>query len=178
MKKSLLYLVMLAMGITSLTACSDDDDDKTPATTNPAVTTEVLSSFKAKYPDVNVDKEVKWETKGQYTVADFDQVNGLQEVEAWFDTKSGEWKMSETDYGEDWFLLPATLNANFYKTPYSTYEPGDIYYYEYPDATRNTYVVEASKTGQQEMDLYFNSSCEYLKAVVHTGADITPDTQL
>lgn len=177
MKLKLFTLLLAVAGLTTFTSCSDDDDDnKVPVS---GVTTEVMQSFKAKYPNVDVNKDVKWETKGQYTVAEFTQAAGQIELDAWFNTKTGEWAMTEQDFGEDLFLVPAELNAKYYQTEYSTWNIDDMKLYNYPDSTKDRYVFEVNKTGQQDMLLYFTANTyELVKAVVDNDPVVTPDTAL
>ncbi|MBD5254912.1 MAG: hypothetical protein HDS53_02360 [Barnesiella sp.] len=177
MKLKLLTILFAAASLTAFTSCSDDDDDdvKVPAS---GVPTEVVQSFKAKYPSIDVSK-VKWETKGNYTVAEFSEAANQEELEAWFTTKTGEWAMTETDFGEDLFLVPAELNAKYYQTEYSSWNIDDMKLYSYPDSTKDRYVFEVNKTGQQDMELYFTADTyDLVKAIVDTDRVITPDTAL
>ncbi len=175
--KSLLYLLTLSLGMVSLSACNDSDDADAPDQPSTPVSTEIMAAFKAKFPSVDVEKdEIEWETKGQYTVADFDMLNGMEDVEAWFDTKTGEWAMTKTDYGENLFLISAPLNAAFYASPYKSWDPGEIVSYEYPDSTRDVFIFEATKTGEPKTDVIFTPDAKYIKAVPHTDAEVTPAT--
>ncbi|MCM1293301.1 MAG: PepSY-like domain-containing protein [Bacteroides sp.] len=175
MKFKFLSLLIATIGLVSFAACSDDDDDNTIDPAN--VPTQVLSAFKAKYPNVDINK-VHWETKGQYTVADYDQVGTLEDVEAWFKTSTGTWAMTETDYGKDLFLIPADINKAFAQSEYSYWTVDEIYLYEYPDNANNFYLFEVEKTGQQDMAVYFDTTGKLIKAVVDNNIDITPDTAL
>lgn len=173
MKLKLFYLLIAIFGLTSFFACSDDDDDnKLPQVNIPEA---VSNAFKTKYPGVDINT-VKWETKGKYMVGDFKQVNNMEEVEAWFDATKGDWAMTETDYGKDIFLIPTEINLAFNKTEYAQWTIDDIKYYEYPDTTKNFYMIEVEKAGQQDMDLYFKPDGTSIKNVASTGVDITPDT--
>ena len=68
----------------SLHSCDNDDDDSI------AVPAALQEAFSSKYPNV---KNLKWETKAGYYVADF--YDGY-EASAWF-TTDGNWHMTETD---------------------------------------------------------------------------------
>lgn len=177
MRLKLFTLMIAAVGLTAFTSCSDDDD-KDIKDPNSGVSTEIQQNFKAKYPSVDV-KTVKWETKGKYTVAEFSEAANQEQLEAWFNTTTGEWAMTETDFGEDLFLVPAELNAKYYQTEYSSWNIDDMKLYEYPDATKDRYVFEVNKTGQQDMLLYFTADTyDLVKAVVDTDPVVTPDTAL
>lgn len=177
MKLKLFAILFAAVGLTAFTSCSDDDDNdvKVPSS---GVSTQITDAFKAKYADVDL-KTVKWEVKGQYTVAEFTQAAGQIELEAWFNTTTGEWAMTEQDFGEDLFLVPAELNAQYYKTKYSSWNIDDMKLYNYPDSSKDRYVFEVNKTGQQDMLLYFTADTyDLVEAVVDTDPVVTPDTAL
>lgn len=172
MKLKHLLLFAVAFAALSFTACGDDDDDdKIPA---PNIPTAVVDAFKAKYPDVNLNT-VRWETEGQYIKAEYKTTANMKDIEAWF-TTSGEWKMTETDFGKDLFLIPTAINLAFNKTEYATWTIDDINLYEYPDATKDFYLIEVEKTGQSDTGLYFKPDGTLIKTAPGTEAEITPDT--
>lgn len=172
MKLKLFYLPLLALGIVLLSACSDDDDKITDANIPAAV----ADSFNAKYPDININN-VKWETKGTYIVGEFKKAASLEDIEAWFSTATGEWKMTETDYGKNLFLIPVEISNAFGMNEYgSLWTIDDICLYEYTDASKNFYLFEVEKTGQQDMEIYFRTDGTLIKAIPDTNRDITPDT--
>lgn len=172
MKLNSFYLPLLALGMVLLSACSDDDD-KIPAESIP---TAVADSFKARYPDINITS-VKWETKGAYTVGEFKKTTDSEDIEAWFTTATGEWKMTETDYGKNLFLIPVEISNAFGMTEYgSLWTIDDICLYEYTDASKNFYLFEVEKAGQQDMEIYFRTDGSLIKAIPDTNRDITPDT--
>lgn len=156
-----------------LTGCSDDDDPT--ADSVPAVCKE---AFQAKYPQAT---NPKWEKEGVYYTAEWSEAAGLTEKEAWFSLTqqaSDSWAMTETDYGKDFFLAPAGLNTAFNKTEYRNATVDDISFYEYPQAEKNVYVIEATPYGQTNDLLLIFSGADYsfVKAVPDTNADITPET--
>lgn len=174
MKLKLFTLLFAAVGLTAFTSCSSDnyDDDVSHNVSH------IIDSFKAKYPDVEL-KDVKWEVKDQYSVAEFTQAAGQIELEAWFNSKTGEWVMTEQDFGEDLFLIPAELNAKYYQTEYSSWNIDDMKLYNYPESEKDRYVFEVNKTGEQDMLLYFTADTyELVNAVVDTNPVVTPDTAL
>lgn len=65
----------------------------------------IVNAFKAKYPKA---KQVEWEVKNTYQVAEFRE--GLTEAEAWFDN-NGNWMMTESDVS--FRSLPAVIRNSF-----------------------------------------------------------------
>lgn len=168
MKLKLFYLIIALIGGFTFVSCDDDDD--TPKIKDIPQT--CLDSFKAKYPEAtNVD----WERKGNYYVADFHKNNNQVEVDAWF-AANGTWVMSDNDYGKDLFMIPPVVNTSFNRTEYRDWTIDDIDYYEYPDATKDFYVIEVKKAGQPDTELYFKPDGTLIKTVPSTNVDITPDT--
>ena len=84
MKLKIYTLLIAFCAAWSLHSCDNDDDESI------AVPTALQEAFSTKYPNV---KNVKWETKAGYYVADF--YDGY-EASAWF-TTDGNWHMTETD---------------------------------------------------------------------------------
>ena len=94
-----MYFLLLALGALGLQSCNDDDDHLS------SVPTELKNAFTEKYPSVNNEK---WETKGNYYIAEFRQQN--YETSAWF-TPNGVWQMTETDL--PYQALPAAVKSAF-----------------------------------------------------------------
>ena len=68
MKKNwMLFLFFAAFAALTFSGCSDDDNSDVPENTH-LVSKEVQAAFNAKYPQA---KDVEWELKGDYAVADF-----------------------------------------------------------------------------------------------------------
>lgn len=168
MKKKFFYLLIAAvttMGFAS--SCSDDDDDDN------LTATEIASiDLQKRYPDV---KNVEWSKKANYIIAEFTYLPKYPEVDAWY-TTTGQWAMSENDCGKDLFLIPAAVNEGFNKTEYRTWTVDDIDFYEYPDNTRDFYVIEVEQAGQSDTDLYFKPDGTLIKTVPNDNSEITPDT--
>lgn len=175
MKTKLLLFGLALFGL-AFTACSDDDDDINPS----AVPESITQAFKAKYPTVT---NPQWDREGSFYVAEWIEGNGSREFEAWFrqgTQASSSWAMTNTDYGKDLFMVPAGLNQSFNKTHYATYRIDDIDLYEYPDASRDMYVIEVNAPNTTVDSLVVFSKVDYtfLKAVQEPIGGITPDTVL
>lgn len=163
MKKNLLFISVALFGIFSFASCSDDDDKDSVT-----VPSGVEQAMQTQFPNAI---NIKWEKKGVYLVADFDE--SRLDKEAWF-TRDGEWKMTETDYGKDLFYLPADVEKAFATGEYGTWTVDDIRLYERID--KSFYLFEVEKTGQRDMALHYNLDGTVIKAVPDTDVDITPDT--
>lgn len=175
MRLKILSLAILSIFAVTY-ACGDNDDDNTPQKpSDPAVAgipQVCQDAFAQRYPKA---QRVKWEIKKPYYVADFADVNGTVDTEAWFKA-DGTWAMSEADYGKDLFMIPTAVNLAFEKTEYRTWTISDISHYTYPDQTKEFYVIEVEKTGSADTDLYFRADGTLFKTAPDTGTDITPDT--
>lgn len=174
MKLKLYYLFLAVIAIGFTTGCSDDDD--TPQGPPSNVPTAVVDAFKAKYPQVNASA-VKWETKGSYYVADFRTAPNTPEIESWFAT-DGTWKMAETECGRDLFLIPTEINKGFNESEYAMWTIDDISYYEFPDTTKNFYLIEVETTGKPDTALYFDTTGKLYKTAPADNLQITPDTAI
>lgn len=171
MKLRNLLMLPLVIAAFTFSACGNDDDDKATITNVPST---IVDAFKTQFPDVNINT-VKFEKSGQYYTAEYHANNNMIEIESWFST-DGQWKMTETDYGKDLFLIPTDINIAFNKTEYRDWTIDDISLYEYPDATKNFYMIQVEKAGQPDTALYFKTDGTLIKTAADTGADITPDT--
>lgn len=172
--KKLLLLALPLLAI-SFSACSDDDDTPSPG----GVPTVCTQAFQTKYPTVT---NAKWEKEGTYYTAEWSEANGMREIEAWFNpalSAASSWSMTETDYGKNLFMVPTGLNVAFNQTSYATSTIDEISLYEYPDATRNVYVIEVTPAGAAtDVDLIFAASdFSLVKTVPDTNLPVTPDTQ-
>ena len=171
-------LLLAGLGLAA-TSCSDDDKNDTPDP-NPSQTVvpeAVLKAFAAKYPDVPANI-VKWEVEGNSPVAEYNIKNTFTDVDAWFNTATGAWSMTESHYGEDLFLIPPALNVGFVNSGYSQWQNDDIVFYEYPDSHRDVYIFYMEKAGEPDTALYFDVDGKLLKTGPSDNLDITPDTQL
>ncbi len=162
--KSLFAVLLLVAGMSFVfTACSDDDDDvKVPDI--------FTTALKQHYPDV---KNVEWEKKGVYRVADF-QKEGI-DYDIWFDNEA-KLVMTELDYGENINGIPDTEVASaFLNGEYGSWIIDDVKYYK--QITNEFYLIEVEQPSQPDMELYYNMSGELIKAVrSDTAPDILPET--
>lgn len=138
MKQKILFF-SLALLATTFFGCDDDDPVFVP--------TEVQAAFTAKYPSA---KNVEWENKGVYKVAEF--YNNNLEMSAWFDS-NGVWYMTETDLTLN--QLPASVQNAFNASDYSAWKIDDVDMLERKDLDV-IYIIEV-ESQNKEVDLYYNA---------------------
>lgn len=148
MKQTNLFLVCAAI-ILPFFSCADDDANWHLANT------EVSNTFHKMYPSA---KNVEWETKGTYTVADFRNDN--MDTEAWFDAQ-GVWYMTETDL--PYSSLPEAIVTAFKASEYGSWRVDDVDMLERKDM-ETVYIIEV-ESGKQEMDLYYTADGTLVKTV-------------
>lgn len=151
---------------TVLSSCGDDDDDKVTGSVPEAFT----KALQAKFPEA---KNVEWERKGNYYVAEF--THNFQETDVWFGD-GAQWAMTVTDYGKNLFFLPPEVEASFAESEYGYWTVDDVDFYERTD--RNFYVIEVEKKGQPDTDLFYQPDGARIKAITHSTQDITPVTPI
>lgn len=149
MKTNLFLSSMLAGAFCLFSAC--DDDDKSGYLPDDGT----IKALSDKYPDA---RNVSWETKGDYAVADF--ITGSQEAEAWFDAQ-GNWMMTETDIPYE--ALPAPVKTAF-QQKYKGWKVDDVDKLERSDAG-TVYVIEAEQ-GETDVDLYYTAEGQLIKEVM------------
>lgn len=148
MKTKVLTLTILMGGITLFSSCSDQHSGTIPDEA-------VLKAFDTKYPGV---KQVEWETKHEYKVAEFK--NGSYETEAWFDI-SGNWAMTETDI--PYSQLPQAVQTSFKSSEYTDWKVEDVDKLERP-AIETLYIIEVEK-GEAEADLHYTQEGVLVKII-------------
>lgn len=163
------YALLLAVSALSLQSCDNDDDESI------VVPIELQNAFSGMYPTVN---QVKWETKGQYYVADF--INNSFDASAWY-TVNGQWHMTETDIS--YSALPLKVKTTFETSEYSKnpWRRDDVDKLE-RQGTETIYVIEV-ENGNNETDLYYSEEGILVKTVVDMdhdddSSDYLPSTQL
>ena len=148
--KTKLFLLALIMMSFAFYSCNDDD--------NMNVSKEFEGAFNSLYPDA---KNVSWERKGNYFVADFWRTEMGVEAEAWF-TNNAEWQMTVTEIV--YSALPQTVKRAFEGSDYSRWHLDDTDMIE-RHQVETVYVIEVKK-GDLEYDLYFTADGTLIKEVV------------
>lgn len=161
MKKTwMLFLFFATTGMLTLNSCSDDDNGA-PDNTH-LVSKEVQNAFKSKYPDA---RNVEWELKGKYAVADFDW-NG-SEHSSWFDPTTAAWYMTETDLSiAD---LPQAVKTTHEAGEYKNWKIDDVDMLT-REGMETLYVVEVEQ-GEKEADLYYSPTGILVKTIIDAGTD-------
>lgn len=153
------WMMVCALGVFSMTSCSDDDDS------NVNVPENVTRAFNDKYAGVG---RVEWDRKrGGYLVAEFNKDG--KEYDAWF-TETGEWVMTEVDHGRRMENLPEAVQAGYEATTYSAenWTIDDIDEIQRP-AYETFYIIEVEKKGQPDYDLYFDANGTLFREVQGEG---------
>ena len=159
-----LYIIdSILCNLGACTGCDNDDDDSI------AVPAALQEAFSSKYPNV---KNVKWETKAGYYVADF--YDGY-EASAWF-TTDGNWHMTETDI--PYTALPDPVKSAFETSEYKTWKKDDV-----DDSNAKASKQSTSskwKTRIREIDLYYSADGVLIKSIADTDDENShlPTTQL
>lgn len=163
MKLRIYTLLIAFCAAWSLHSCDNDDDDSI------AVPAALQEAFSSKYPNV---KNVKWETKAGYYVADF--YDGY-EASAWF-TTDGNWHMTETDI--PYTALPDPVKSAFETSEYKTWKKDDVDKLE-RQGIETVYVIEVENQNQ-EIDLYYSADGVLIKSIADTDDENShlPTTQL
>lgn len=153
------WMMVCALGVFSMTSCSDDDDS------NVNVPENVTRAFNDKYAGVG---RVEWDRKrGGYLVAEFNKDG--KEHDAWF-TETGEWVMTEVDHGRRMENLPEAVQAGYEATTYSVekWTIDDIDEIQRP-SYETFYIIEVEKGGQPDYDLYFDANGTLFREVQGEG---------
>lgn len=153
------WMMMCALGVFSMTSCSDDDDS------NVNVPENVTRAFNDKYAGVG---RVEWDReRGGYLVAEFNKDG--KEYDAWF-TETGEWVMTEVDHGRRMENLPEAVQAGYEATTYyaENWTIDDIDEIQRP-AYETFYIIEVEKKGQPDYDLYFDANGTLFREVQGEG---------
>ena len=164
----MLFLFFAAFAALTFSGCSDDDNSDVPENTH-LVSKEVQAAFNAKYPQA---KDVEWELKGDYAVADFYWDGG--EHSAWFNPLSAAWYMTETDVRYE--NLPEPVLAAHKAGKYADWRVDDVDKLT-REGMETLYVIEVEK-GESELDLFYSSTGILVKTVVDTGHEEDYDDYL
>lgn len=161
MMKLKIYTLILALSAWSLQSCDNSDDESIK------VSVELQNAFSSKYPNV---KNVKWESKSGYYVADF---HDGYEANAWF-SPDGNWHMTETDIS--YTALPNLVKTTFEASEYASWKKDDVDMLE-RQGLETVYIIEVEKQNQ-EIDLYYSEEGVLIKSVVDTDGEHLPSNQL
>lgn len=150
-----MILALMAAGLFVFTSCDDDVD------INPdQVYHEALS---VKYPAA---RNVEWEKKGNYHVADCYVEN--KDLEVWFN-ESAKWTMTETELTRN--DLPTEVTTAFDESEYATWRIDDVDMLQY-ESGKTLYVIEVEQANK-EIDLYFSTTGELVETKDVTNSDDT-----
>lgn len=140
------------MGV--ITSCSNDDDkDKQ------VVTPEAEKAFNLQYPNA---KNVKWEAKNTYYVAEFNDA-GSKSVDAWYNA-AGEWFLSEYDITYD--AIPAAVQTTFSNSVYGKWTVDDVDLISRP-SFKDLYIIDADDpSSENDVDVYISADGILIKTVV------------
>ena len=158
-KELMKWMMACAFGVFALASCSDDDDGNVP------VPDAATRAFSEKYAGVG---HVEWDREaGGYYVAEFWKDN--KEHEAWF-TETGEWVMTEVDYGHNLQALPQAVQDGYAATEYAhtQWAVDDIDEIQRP-AYETFYIIEVEKHGQPDYDLYFDANGTLFREIQGEG---------
>ena len=150
MKTRMTMLMSLAIAGMIFSGCGNDDD-------HDAVSGVVEKAFNSKYPGVST---VEWEKHGDYSEVDF--VYQKMSSEAWF-YKDGNWLLTISDIA--YSALPQAVTTALNSGLYASWTP-DKQANIFEQATAAVwYIVEVSKTGESDRELYFLADGEMHKEV-------------
>ena len=181
MRLKLYYLFIAFIGLAAITGCDDDDaPDVFPSDTPSWLPTQIAGDFQSRCPHATA-QNTRWtnDSIGGWYRAEYEW--NRTETDVWYKASDNTWAMTEEDYGKNLFMISAPVNTAFNQSVYATWEIDDITYLTYPDSSRDVYCIEVEKAGEQPMDVYFKESghtASLYKAVAHSEADPTPDTQI
>lgn len=132
--------VMLMTALFSFSSCSDDDDTYLPPNQD------IINALNQLYPGV---KNIEWEQKGVYYVADC--WVGNDELDVWFDANAN-WIMTEMDiFFEN---LPTAVSTAYQEGNYANWVIDDLTKLTFPQKPEE-FVFEVQQGGQ-ERALYYS----------------------
>ncbi|MGL6179690.1 MAG: PepSY-like domain-containing protein [Tannerellaceae bacterium] len=145
-------LCLLFMGVN--TSCSNDDDkDKQ------FVTPEAEKAFNLQYPNA---KNVKWEMKNTYYVAEFNEAS-YKSIDAWYNA-AGEWFLSEYDIAYD--ANPSAVQTTFSNSAYGKWTVDDVDLIRRP-SFMDLYIIDADDpNSENDVDVYISADGILIKSVI------------
>lgn len=147
MKTTFITAIIILSATFAFSSCKDDG--YVPAKN-------IVNAFNAKYPKA---KQVEWEVKSTYQVAEFRL--GFTEAEAWFDN-NGNWMMTESDVS--FRTLPAVIRNSFEAGEYAKWKVEDVDKLERA-GMEIVYIIEV-ELGEQEVDLHYLENGTLVKTVM------------
>jgi len=156
--KKLIALTVIVIA-TALVATSCQKDNMWNVDQN------VLDTFKSQFPNA---KQVTWETKGIYYVADFKD-NKVEKV-AWY-TRDAQWLMIEED--ENFNALPQAVQDAFNSSAYAGWRIDDIDFIIRPNV-ETVYVIEVEQ-GTTEVELHYSANGQLLSEQTEIDDDDDDD---
>ena len=172
MKRNLFAVILLVLSMLLQVACNQDSDLK-----RNEPSTKSINRLTALYPSAT---DVTWRVKGQYDIASFklpasatrqastSQGDNEIDMEAWFVSQDGSWRMSkesEIDFNQ----LPEAVQKAFKQSIYAEWKVDDVVCLE-REGAETLYVIEVEQ-GNQEMHLFYSVD----GILVRTKTDLDDD---
>lgn len=157
MKRNLFAITLLVLSMLLLVACNQDSGLK-----HSEPNTKSINSLTALYPSAT---DVTWRVKGQYDIASFklpasaprqagtSQGDNEIDMEAWFVSQDGSWRMSK-ESEMDFDQLPEAVQKAFKQSIYAEWKVDDVVRLE-REGAETLYVIEVEQ-GNQEMHLFYS----------------------
>lgn len=171
MKKTVIATLFLLVTLGLFASCKKDPQ------TNRKVNQKSINTLTAKYPDAY---DITWKTKSIYDIASFKLPATAKKVatllrdgkesdmEAWFLSDDGSWRMTkktEIRFEE----LPQAVKEAFEHSSYSHWKVDEVLCLV-REGAETLYVIEA-KADDHEIDLYFTEDGLLIKKVASQGED-------
>ncbi len=154
-------LIASLIGVSTLIACGDKNEDNPPVSLVPSVVTE---AFQAKYPNAS---NVMWDINNTYYIASFTNTKADNTSSAWF-VESGEWCMTDNASDED--SVPTAVKDAFTSSKYSEGTIDEVDEVERNDA-ETLYVIEVEMSNGAEIDLYYTADGTLVKEIYEPNDD-------
>lgn len=172
MKRNLFAVILLVLSMLFQVACNQNGDLK-----RNEPSTKSIHRLTALYPSAT---DVTWRIKGQYDIASFklpasatrqagtSQSDGKIDMEAWFVSQDGSWRMSK-ESEIDFDQLPEAVQKAFNQSTYAQWKVDDVVRLE-REGAETLYVIEVEQ-GNQEVHLFYSAD----GILVRTATDIDDD---
>lgn len=154
--KKLLCMLAALVALGAMTACDDDNDDRSVD-----VPSAVKEAFGGMFPGA---ARVEWSDRGGYLVAQFQ--NAGTGTQAWF-AADGNWRMTEEDL--TYVQLPAAVKTAFETGDYAAWQVDDVDKL-LREGLETVYVLEVEQ-GEAEYELFYSELGILLRAVPDADGD-------